>query len=141
MKCFLCDTGENIMAGVAFFYLRFSTPEQAAGDSRRRQLAMAEKYASDHHLQLDVGLSFRDLGVSAYRGRNAKEGALRAFLDAIEHNLVPPSAQSNTGFPEHVCDATTPGPKCISFRRLGDPGEVDRMADGFEASDFSCGGN
>jgi DNA invertase Pin-like site-specific DNA recombinase len=80
---------EVIMAGIAFSYLRFSTPEQAAGDSRRRQLAMAEKYAADHHLKLDRQLSFRDLGVSAFRGKNAKEGALRAFLDAIEHNLVP----------------------------------------------------
>jgi DNA invertase Pin-like site-specific DNA recombinase len=80
------------MANVAFSYLRFSTPEQSAGDSHRRQLAMAEKYAADHHLRLDQSLSFRDLGVSAYRGKNAKEGALRAFLDAIEHNLVPPNS-------------------------------------------------
>ena len=80
------------MANVAFSYLRFSTPEQASGDSRRRQLAMAEKYAAEHHLALDRHLSFRDLGVSAYRGKNAKEGALRAFLDAIEHNLVPPNS-------------------------------------------------
>jgi DNA invertase Pin-like site-specific DNA recombinase len=77
------------MVGIAFSYLRFSTPEQASGDSRRRQLAMAEKYAADHHLKLDLQLSFRDLGVSAFRGENAKEGALRAFLEAIEHNLVP----------------------------------------------------
>jgi DNA invertase Pin-like site-specific DNA recombinase len=74
---------------IAFSYLRFSTPEQAAGDSRRRQLAMAERYAADHHLKLDRQLSFRDLGVSAFRGENAKEGALRAFLEAIEHDLVP----------------------------------------------------
>lgn len=53
---------------------------------------MAEKYAADHNLRLDSSLSFRDLGVSAYRGRNAKEGALRAFLEAIEHNLVPPGS-------------------------------------------------
>jgi DNA invertase Pin-like site-specific DNA recombinase len=80
------------MAGVAYSYLRFSTPQQSAGDSRRRQSVMAEKYAQDHHLRLDLALSFRDLGVSAYRGQNAKEGALRAFLDAIEHNLVPPNS-------------------------------------------------
>jgi DNA invertase Pin-like site-specific DNA recombinase len=52
-------------------------------------MAMAEKYAADHHLKLDLSLSFKDLGMSAYRGKNAKEGALRAFLDAIEYNLVP----------------------------------------------------
>lgn len=80
------------MAGIAYSYLRFSTHEQAAGDSRRRQSAMAEKYAADHNLRLDLALSFRDLGVSAYRGKNSKEGALRAFLEAIEHNLVPPNS-------------------------------------------------
>ena len=77
------------MVNVAYSYIRFSRPEQAHGDSRRRQLAMAEKYAAEHHLKLDKHLSFRDLGVSAFRGRNAKEGALRGFLEAIEHNLVP----------------------------------------------------
>jgi DNA invertase Pin-like site-specific DNA recombinase len=81
--------GGVIMTSIAYSYLRFSTPEQAKGDSRRRQIAMAEKYAADHHLKLDRHLSFRDLGVSAFRGKNAKEGALRAFLEAIEHNLVP----------------------------------------------------
>jgi len=73
-------------------YLRFSTPEQANGDSRRRQLALAENYARQHGLQLDKGLNFRDLGVSAFRGKNAKEGGLRAFLDAVEHGLVPPDS-------------------------------------------------
>jgi DNA invertase Pin-like site-specific DNA recombinase len=82
------EGGKNV-PNIAYSYLRFSTVEQAAGDSRRRQMAMAEKYASEHHLRLDRSLSFRDLGVSAYRGKNAKEGALRAFLEAIEHNLVP----------------------------------------------------
>jgi DNA invertase Pin-like site-specific DNA recombinase len=77
---------------VAFSYLRFSTAAQAAGDSRRRQIALAEKYAAEHGLKLDKQLSFRDLGVSAFRGQNAKDGALRAFLEAIEHNLVPRGA-------------------------------------------------
>jgi DNA invertase Pin-like site-specific DNA recombinase len=80
------------MKAIAYSYLRFSTAEQASGDSGRRQLAMAETYAAAHHLKLDKSLSFRDLGISAYRGRNAKEGALRSFLEAIEHNLVPPGS-------------------------------------------------
>jgi len=77
------------MKGLAYSYLRFSTPDQAFGDSRRRQLALAENYAQQHDLLLDKGLNFRDLGVSAFRGRNAKQGGLRAFLDAVEHGLVP----------------------------------------------------
>src|SRR5262245_5185713 len=79
----------SVMISLAYSYLRFSKPEQGTGDSRRRQLEMAEKYAAEQGLKLDRHLSCRDLGVSAFRGRNAKEGALRAFLEAIEHNLVP----------------------------------------------------
>jgi DNA invertase Pin-like site-specific DNA recombinase len=80
------------MTNIAYSYLRFSTAAQAADDSRRRQIALAEKYAAEHKLKLDRQLSFRDLGVSAFRGQNAKDGALRAFLEAIEHNLVPRGA-------------------------------------------------
>ena len=80
------------MRGVAYSYLRFSTPEQARGDSRRRQMALAEAYAKQHDLLLDRGLNFRDLGVSAFRSKNAKQGGLRAFLDAVEHGLIPPNS-------------------------------------------------
>ena len=77
------------MVGIAYSYLRFSTPEQAFGDSRRRQAALAEDYARRHNLMLDKGLNFRDIGISAFRGKNAKEGGLRSFLDAVEYGLVP----------------------------------------------------
>jgi len=77
------------MNKLAYSYLRFSTPEQAGGDSRRRQLDLARAYAVRHGLVLDAGLSFRDLGMSAFHGRNVREGALRAFLDAVELGLVP----------------------------------------------------
>jgi hypothetical protein len=49
---------------------------------------MAEKYVAEHDLNLDKNLSLHDLGVSAFRGKNARGGTLRAFLEAIEHNLV-----------------------------------------------------
>ncbi len=77
------------MNKLAYSYLRFSTPEQAGGDSRRRQLDLARSYAARHGLVLDAGLSFRDLGMSAFHGHNVREGALRAFLDAVELGLVP----------------------------------------------------
>ena len=76
------------MNKLAYSYLRFSTPEQAGGDSRRRQLDLARAYAARHGLVLDAGLSFRDLGMSAFHGRNVREGALRAFLDAVELGLA-----------------------------------------------------
>lgn len=73
----------------AYSYVRFSTPEQMKGDSYRRQLEAAERYAAQHDLELDRGLSFRDAGVSAFRGTNSETGALAAFLDAARDGLVP----------------------------------------------------
>ena len=76
----------------AYSYLRFSTTEQLKGDSQRRQLALARGYADQHGLDLDETLTFRDLGVSAFRGKNVTEGALGAFLDAVDAGHVPPGS-------------------------------------------------
>jgi DNA invertase Pin-like site-specific DNA recombinase len=73
----------------AYSYLRFSTPEQAKGDSLRRQAALAEAYAKRHGLTLDTELNLKDLGVSAFRGDNVGTGALGAFLKAVGEGLVP----------------------------------------------------
>jgi DNA invertase Pin-like site-specific DNA recombinase len=72
----------------AYSYLRFSTPEQAKGDSLRRQVALAEEYAARHGLELDDTLTYHDTGVSAYRGRNVEEGKLGDFLEAVREGLV-----------------------------------------------------
>lgn len=76
----------------AYSYLRFSTPEQLKGDSLRRQSEMAIRFAQQHGLDLDQSLTFRDLGVSAFRGRNAATGALGAFLEAVESGDVRPGS-------------------------------------------------
>lgn len=74
----------------AYSYVRFSSPEQAKGDSLRRQTEAAERYAAANGLDLDQTLTLRDLGVSAYTGRNVREGAaLRDFLNAVERGRVP----------------------------------------------------
>src|SRR5215470_10547184 len=67
----------------AYSYIRFSTPEQAKGDSLRRQSDLAEAYCRRRGWTLDTSLTLRDLGVSAFRGDNALSGNLRTFLDAI----------------------------------------------------------
>ena len=72
----------------AYSYLRFSTPEQMAGDSFRRQTSMAREYADRNGLELDDKLTFRDLGVSAFRGKNAEAGRLGEFLAAVEAGVV-----------------------------------------------------
>jgi DNA invertase Pin-like site-specific DNA recombinase len=75
----------------AYSYLRFSTPEQSTGDSRRRQTELAEKYAQAHELDLDTQLTFADLGVSAFSGANLA-GQLGAFLSAVQSKLVKPGS-------------------------------------------------
>lgn len=72
----------------AYSYLRFSTPEQAAGDSERRQAEAARQYAASHDLALDES-SYRDLGISAFSGANRELGALGAFLRAVQDGVIP----------------------------------------------------
>jgi DNA invertase Pin-like site-specific DNA recombinase len=74
---------------LAYSYTRFSTPEQAQGDSLRRQIEMRDRYIAQHGLKLDDSLHFHDAGKSAFRGSNAKGGALALFLRAVEDGDVP----------------------------------------------------
>lgn len=71
------------MPKIAVSYIRFSTKSQIRGDSLDRQLAGARDYAKRHGLKLNES-SFQDLGISAFRGKNATEGRLKAFLDACD---------------------------------------------------------
>ncbi|HCO55170.1 MAG TPA: recombinase family protein [Pelagibacterium sp.] len=80
MRCHMCMTK-------AYSYIRFSSPEQAKGDSLRRQLEAARRWCVERGLELDDTL--RDLGRSAFKGRHAQFGALRAFLDLVEQGEVP----------------------------------------------------
>lgn len=72
----------------AYSYVRFSTPEQAKGDSRRRQAELSQKYADEHGLVLDVSLNLYDEGLSGYTSENRHKGALGAFIRAVETGLV-----------------------------------------------------
>ncbi|AYQ86452.1 recombinase family protein [Burkholderia gladioli] len=72
---------------VAYSYVRFSTAKQQLGDSLRRQVAMAEEFCAKNGLELHP-VSFRDLGVSAFKRRNLERGALAAFLDAVKTGKV-----------------------------------------------------
>jgi hypothetical protein len=68
-------------------YLRFSTPEQRLGDSERRQIARGQGWAIDNHYDYDD--SYRDEGVSAFRGDNATRGDLARLLANIRDGLIP----------------------------------------------------
>lgn len=81
---------QNSTAGErkVFSYLRFSTPEQALGDSRRRQVEAAQAWAASRGLALDDELS--DEGISGFRGANlTAEAALGSFVRAVDAGLVP----------------------------------------------------
>lgn len=73
---------------IAYSYVRFSTPEQAAGNSLARQLEAARKYAADNGLTLDE--TMRDEGLSGYHGKHLSATAhLGNFLKRIERGEIP----------------------------------------------------
>lgn len=71
----------------AYSYVRMSTRKQLRGDSLRRQLERSKAFADEHSLLLDDSL--QDLGISAWRGRNFKTGALGRFLSMVESCEIP----------------------------------------------------
>lgn len=76
----------------AYSYVRFSTPEQAKGDSRRRQYKAAIEYADRHNLELvkDANYAFLDAGVSAYRGNNVNRvsSSLGRFYEYVKEGKI-----------------------------------------------------
>lgn len=76
----------------AYSYLRFSSPEQAKGDSIRRQMEAAADWCQRHKATLDTSLSLRDEGVSAFRGKNRENPdvhGMACFLQAVKSGRVP----------------------------------------------------
>jgi DNA invertase Pin-like site-specific DNA recombinase len=76
---------------VAYSYVRFSTPAQAEGDSLNRQTALAEAYCRRRGWTLSRD-SYKDLGVSARKGKNALVGNLGEFLKAVRSGAVRPGS-------------------------------------------------
>lgn len=74
--------------GIAYSYVRFSTARQELGDSLRRQVQMAEEYCEKHDLVLHP-VSYRDLGVSAFKRRNLEKGALASFIEGVQVGKIP----------------------------------------------------
>ncbi|QTE82722.1 recombinase family protein [Shewanella algae] len=72
----------------AISYIRFSTPKQAKGDSYRRQIEAARAYCAQNNLELDESILF-DAGVSAFKGKNAYEGALSEFIKGVKQGDIP----------------------------------------------------
>lgn len=70
----------------AYSYIRFSSERQTQGDSLRRQLALTRAWCEARGVELVE--DYRDLGVSAFRGRNAVQGKLGGFLSAVESGEI-----------------------------------------------------
>jgi DNA invertase Pin-like site-specific DNA recombinase len=77
---------------LAFSYLRFSSANQADGDSIRRQTALRDAWVQKSGAVLDQSISLRDEGVSGFTGKhrgNPDRHALAAFLKLVEKGRVP----------------------------------------------------
>ena len=72
----------------SYAYSRFSSSQQAEGDSYRRQIERAKKFCDEHNLELNE-TRFEDLGVSGYTGENIATGALGDFIAALEAGKIP----------------------------------------------------
>ncbi len=72
---------------LAYSYVRMSTDMQLKGNSLERQKEKSKEYAIRHDLQLVE--NFEDIGVSAFKGKNIKEGMLGDFISLIENKTVP----------------------------------------------------
>jgi DNA invertase Pin-like site-specific DNA recombinase len=77
---------------IAYSYIRFSHPDQAKGDSLRRQTVATAEWCERNNVLLDASLTLHDLGKSAYTGehrKNPDRHALASFLQLIERGKVP----------------------------------------------------
>jgi len=68
-------------------YVRYSTPEQAFGQSEERQLEQAKLYASEVGLPLDETIT--DRGFSGYHGTHKSKGALGRLLLRVQKGEIP----------------------------------------------------
>jgi len=75
------------MTKTAYSYIRWSSAQQTEGDSFDRQDGLAARYANQHGLELS-DRTYVDSGISAFKGKNAAEGELRAFLDACDAGTI-----------------------------------------------------
>lgn len=71
-----------------YSYARYSSPEQAKGNSYERQLALARNYAQKRTWVLDESLCMFDKGLSGFNAEHTNRGSLGIFLKAIEDGKI-----------------------------------------------------
>ncbi|RWA54703.1 hypothetical protein AU476_09215 [Cupriavidus sp. UYMSc13B] len=80
------------MNNLAYSYVRFSSAQQAEGDSERRQLAKFDVYCKRKGLT-PAPISFADRGRSGFKKEHlSATGELRRFLDLVEDGTIEPGS-------------------------------------------------
>ncbi|GJD94781.1 recombinase family protein [Methylobacterium iners] len=77
-----------IPSTIAHLYSRVSSAAQLDGQGMRRQQEGTDQWVADHGLT--ILNSYEDRGVSAYRGKNRKDGQLAVILKKIESGVIKP---------------------------------------------------
>jgi DNA invertase Pin-like site-specific DNA recombinase len=75
----------------AYSYVRFSSPQQAQGDSLRRQHELRDAWLKRAGAVLDTSVTLKDEGVGAFTGGhrvNPDRHALAAFLELVKRGRV-----------------------------------------------------
>ena len=70
-----------------YSYIRWSSDKQAGGSTLARQLKTAKDIAIEQDLEL-VEME-PDRAISAFKGKNAKDGELGRFIDDVDKGLIP----------------------------------------------------
>lgn len=80
---------QNQPQKLAYSYIRMSTEKQIKGDSLRRQMEWSEDFALRNNLSLQDTSTFRDIGVSAWKGLNRSKGKLGLLIDLVKDGTIP----------------------------------------------------
>jgi DNA invertase Pin-like site-specific DNA recombinase len=76
----------------AYSYIRFSHPDQAKGDSLRRQTELRDAWLARNRVALDTSLTLEDKGISGFTGEhrsNPDRHALAAFVALVKKGRIP----------------------------------------------------
>lgn len=71
----------------AISYLRYSSKKQKEGGSEKRQDQWTKEYCEEKGLELVD--TYKDLGISAHRGKHSKQGNLARLLDDCHSGKIP----------------------------------------------------
>jgi DNA invertase Pin-like site-specific DNA recombinase len=74
---------------IGYSYIRYSSDQQADGDSIRRQTTRTKQWCERNGVTLDTSTTYEDRGKSAYHGRHRETGVLAKFLSEVEAGHIP----------------------------------------------------